>query len=106
MSIPSDNCSICLEPLGKTFTENDTDFVTETMHESEKGPAHKVHRYCAFKLFQNQLEKEPKGRSPTDLENVPFSCPLCYKKLTLEDANRASGVSLAAIIKLKRRLIK
>ncbi len=108
---PTNECCICYRSLGATFKDTDsdadtslTDFVTAILHQPAAGPAHQAHRICAFEMFQTQLENEPEGIARDDLQNLPFSCPLCREKLSLNMAEVAAGVKLDQVISVARML--
>lgn len=99
-----DNCCICFRPVGETICEvvdgetGKTKFVTVDLHLSSTGIAHKVHRVCIYEWFQEQLDKESIGRNPNDTNNIPFTCPLCRERISLIEAENATGVLLADYI--------
>lgn len=103
------SCSICLNPLGPSYVLQDpedgpTNYVTVDLHKTASGVTHKVHRICIWDWFQEQIGNERPGKSPSDLNDIPFSCPLCRERISLQDANTAAGTSLEKSIEITRRL--
>jgi hypothetical protein len=97
--------------LGDTYKEvvdqddvKGTNFVTVDLHKSASGIVHKVHRICIYEWFQQQLEQEPRGRDPNDITNIPFTCPLCKERISIADADNASGVKMSGCIATVRSL--
>ena len=103
-----DNCSACLNPLGKTYIIDDPEdgrtlYVTIDLHRTSSGIAHKIHRICVFEWFQEQIFDEPPGKNPFSPEDPPFTCPLCRERISVRDAEQAAGVPLADLLEASRK---
>lgn len=77
---------------GDTYYDDRNRFVTTTLHKVGT-VEHKAHQYCVYEMILSQLENEPEGIEPDNFNNIPFKCMLCRKKITIEQAAAAAGLT-------------